>query len=87
MKMNISAVLAFSTALFAVTSDSEDSRVKESGAKSAVVHHTIIRPIFSTDRPFVPRVSILDKPIKMKIEVVPLINSERSLDVSVIEPK
>jgi hypothetical protein len=82
MKMNISAVLAFSTALFPLTGVSEESKVKDSDAKPAVIQHTIIPPIFSTHGPFIPRVSILDKPIKMKMEVIPVIHSERSSDLS-----
>jgi hypothetical protein len=81
MKTNFAAALAFSSTLFALTGESEESKVKERNAKPAVGRYDV-RPIFSTHGPSIPRVSILDQPIRMKIEVVPLINSEHPVEVS-----
>ena len=89
MKTNISAVLAGSATLFALTVEAAESKGKDSDAKPAVVEHNVIASL-STHGPtqskaFVPRVSILDKPIKLKIEVVPLIDSERRPSEVVVE--
>jgi hypothetical protein len=86
MKTNISAALALSATIFALTVESAESMGQESDAKRAVMEHTVIANL-STYRPtqsksLVPRVSILDKPIKLKIDILPFVHSERSSELS-----
>ena len=78
MKAYIAAALASLATLFALTGESTES--KESDAKPSVTEHTVIKIYSPGPTPLrtpVLRPYIFDKPIKLTLEVVPLIPSGR----------
>lgn len=89
MKANTSAALALSASLFALTVAPAESQVKDSYANPLVVEQKDSASLSTYGNLFDRRRSsqaseYLDKPIQLKITVMPVIHSDRPRELSFI---